>query len=155
MIPLRAAYAARGALRAYRNASARAKILRARQVDAPSDPNENPFQRTGRTGILTDAIEYRQQVAFWYANEESSRTGRRVGNPHAIISIKGRQYLLMWTSTGSASNSRRLPGWRMFILNRIRNPQIIIKARIRGNLQQFPIAPGYRRFRRGRFIARV
>jgi hypothetical protein len=155
MIALRAGYAARGALKAYQTASRRAALLRSRSTVAPLTPNENPFQRTGRKGILTDAIEYRQEVAFWYSNEDSTQDGRRRGNPHAIIKIKGRTYLLMWTLIGSASESRRLPGWRMFILQRIRNPQIIIKARIGADLQQFRIAPGYKRWRRGRFIARV
>ena len=155
MIALRAIYASRGALSVYRRASLRAQVRRQQSVNAPEDPNESPFKRTGRRGIILDAIEYRQEIAFWYSNVDGSQDGRRVGNPHALIAKNQRIYLLMWTSTRSSSESRGLPGWRFFILNRIRNPQIIIKAQIRGSLQKFPIAPGYRRFRRGRFIARV
>ncbi len=154
-VPLRAAYAARGLLSKYKGASLRASATRSRTGAVEVAGNESPFRWTGRTGILKDAIEFRQEVAFWYSNKTAKLDGRRTGNPHALINRGGVTYLLMYTSPASSSRSRRLPGWRTFILNRIRNPQIVVQAQFAGNLRQFPIAPGYRRFRRGRFIARV
>lgn len=137
--------------------SLRARVIREQQTDLVPTEQENPFRRTGRTGILTDAIEFRQQVSFFYTNKtEPQRSGRRVGNPHAIIKRGATSYLLMYTAPGSASARGRLPSWRMFILSRISRPEIIKNEVTFGQgLQQFRIAPGYRRFRRGRFIVRV
>ena len=142
---LRSALAARSGLAALANRSARRQVERG-----------DPFKRRGRIGVLTDAIEYRQTVSFWYSNEDSPRTGRRIGNPHGIVQRGRRRYLVMWTLPGSASASRRLPGWRTFILERIRSPKIQVnRVRIGGRLQRFTVAPGFSRFREGRYLARI
>jgi hypothetical protein len=120
----------------------RARVIREQQSRFIPDEPENPFRRTGKVGILTDAIEFRQRVSFMYTNKtEPQRSGRRVG---------------MYTSPGSASATGRLPSWRTFLLSRVSRPEIIEnKITFGQGLQQFRIAPGYRRFRLGRFIVRV
>ena len=135
----------------------RAEVIRQSRVGYQPEERQNPFRRTGRLGILQDAIEFRQQVQFQYSNEdEPRRTGRRVGNPHGIFSKNGRAYLLMYTLPGSTTGSGRLPGWRTFILNRIKKPQIMEQVTLPGQpLRQFPIAPGFARWRRTRFTFRV
>ncbi len=137
--------------------SLRARVIREQRADVLPEEQENPFRRTGRLGILTDAIEFRQQVSFFYSNKtDPKRSGRRIGNPHGIFKRGATTYLLMYTAPGSASARGRLPSWRTFILSRISNPQIIKNEVTFGQgLQQFRIAPGYRRFRAGRFIVRV
>lgn len=145
MISLRSAMKARAGLASL---ASRASSVQTERAD--------PFQRSGRTGILKDAIEFRQTVAFWYSNEDTPRTGRRIGNPHAIVQRGRRRYLIMWTLPGSASATRRLPGWRTFILERIKSPKIEVnRVRIGGRLQRFTPAPGFSRFREGRFLARI
>jgi predicted DNA-binding transcriptional regulator YafY len=132
-------------------ASLRARVLRQARP-APAARPEDVLTRTGRLGILEDAVEYRQRVAFFYDNAtDPRRSGRRVGAPHGVYKYNGQTYLLMWTAPGSASGSGRLPGWRTFLLNRVQNPQILVSRGASG-LREFPIAPGYRRFRRGRFL---
>ena len=138
-------------------ASLRARVLGQQRTTRRPDIAEDPFTRTGRVGIIQDAVEYRQQLAFFYSNStDPRRSGRRVGNPHGVYKLNGKTYLLMWTLPGSASGSRRLPGWRTFLLNRVQKPQIIVnRASFGAGLQEFRIAPGYRRFRRGRYLFRV
>ena len=135
----------------------RAKVIREQQSRFIPDEPENPFRRTGKVGILTDAIEFRQRVSFMYTNKtEPQRSGRRIGNPHGIFKRGTKTYLLMYTAPGSASATGRLPSWRTFLLSRVSRPEIIENNITFGQgLQQFRIAPGYRRFRRGRFIVRV
>lgn len=136
----------------------RERVLRERRTQYQPDEPENPFRRTGRLGILQDAVEFRQQVAFFYTNkdEDNPKTGRRVGNPHGVFKRDGKTYLLMYAIPGSSSGSGRLPGWRTYLVSRIQNPQIIVRrAGFGEGYQQFRIAPGFGRFRRLRFIFRV
>jgi hypothetical protein len=135
----------------------RAEVLRTRRGRNEPDEPDNPFTRTGKMGIIQDAVEFRQQLAFFYNNTtRPEASGRRVGNPHGVFRANGKTYLLMWTLPGSTSGSGAIPGWRTFIVSQVRNPQIIRQTSVlTEGLQEFLPAPGYRRFRRGQFLFRV
>lgn len=119
--------------------------------DIEDDADFKP--RTGRNGVILDALEYRQRMAFWYQNEDGF-TGRRVVEPHSLYRTNGGLFLLAWAITLSASEDRsELPGWRLYRVSKIRNPQLIVRKR-GDDLLKFRVRP-YRQFRRGRHVQRV
>ncbi len=104
--------------------------------------------------MILDALEYRQEITFFYQNEDGF-TGRRIVQPHSLYRTKTSLFLLAWAVARSASEDRKdLPGWRMYRLTRIRNARLSIRRR-GDNLIKFRIRRGYRQFRRGRHIKRV
>ena len=71
---LRSALAARSGLAALANRSARRQVERG-----------DPFKRRGRVGVLTDAIEYRQTVSFWYYKGDQLIAVDAMNDPRAYM----------------------------------------------------------------------
>ena len=107
---------------------------------------------------LKQAIDRRISVRFQYSNKDGSKSGMRIGNPHAMwTGQNGESYLHMYVDPQSASASGGLPGWRKFILRRIGKVE-----RKQGQLLaqdfQFVVAPGWNPGwygRQGKVIARI
>jgi len=128
---------------------------RARSLGRGRGAEERLFRRRGRLGIITDAVEHRQQLRFWYDNTTSDYAGNRLGDPYGVYVRQGQTYLLMWVTPPTASATPQdVPGWRLFILSHVKNPRIQVKMR-GGKPVPFRVRRGVRRFREGRFTVRV
>jgi hypothetical protein len=125
--------------RAYAQALARStRVLgQARGAVLRQRPEERLFRRRGRLGIITDAIENKQQLTFWYDNTTDDFAGQRLGDPYGVYT------------------PQEVPGWRLFIMSRIRNPRIEVNLDRSGKPKPFRVRRGYRRFREGRFTIKV
>ena len=141
--------------KSYKRISLRAAVLRQQKgLDLADEGDADFTPRRGRNGVILDALEYRQEITFFYQNEDGF-TGRRIVQPHSLYRTKTSLFLLAWAVARSASEDRKdLPGWRMYRLTRIRNARLSIRRR-GDNLIKFRIRRGYRQFRRGRHIKRV
>ena len=143
--------------RSYQRISLRAQIIRQRKSvyleDVGEDAEADFTPRRGRYGVIYDALEYRQEMTFWYKNEDGF-TGRRVVQPHSLYRTQTGLFLLAWAIALSASEDRRdLPGWRMYRITRIRSPKLSIKRR-GDRLVKFRVR-SYRQYRRGRHLRKV
>ena len=120
-------------------------------------PDDRIFKRRGRLGIVTDAIEHKQKLTFWYANSTGPDfAGQRLGDPYGVYVRNGQTYLLMWVTPPTASaKPQEVPGWRLFIMTRIRNPSIRARINRAGDPVPFKVRRGYRRFRDGRFSVKI
>jgi|32_taG_2_1085360.scaffolds.fasta_scaffold114779_1 predicted DNA-binding transcriptional regulator YafY len=144
--------------RAYAQALARStRVLgQARGAVLRQRPEERLFRRRGRLGIITDAIENKQQLTFWYDNTTDDFAGQRLGDPYGVYQRGGQTYLLCWVTPPTASATpQEVPGWRLFIMSRIRNPRIEVNLDRSGKPKPFRVRRGYRRFREGRFTIKV
>jgi len=99
----------------------------------------------GPMANLQDAIERRQPCAFFYDDKTSDGSGMRLGNPHAIwAATNGSKYLHMYVDPRSATASGSLPGWRTFLVDRIRDVSVYdLGTNLFGRAQEFNVAPGY------------
>ncbi len=104
----------------------------------------------GTEGNLVDAIDRRQPVSFFYTDKwqepgTPGASGQRVGNPHALwIGKNGTKYLHLYVDPQSATATGQLPGWRTFIVGRIKNVSVLeLGARLFGREIQFIQAPGW------------
>ena len=104
----------------------------------------------GDEANLIQAIDRRQPVTFYYDDKwqppgTPGKIGQRVGNPHAIwIGRNGTKYLHLYVDPQSASATGDLPGWRTFILSRIRNVSVLeLGASFFGRPVRFVFAPGW------------
>ena len=144
--------------RAYAQALARStRVLgQARGAVLRQRPEERLFRRRGRLGIITDAIENKQQLTFWYDNTTDDFAGQRLGDPYGVYVRDGKTYLLCWVTPPTASATpREVPGWRLFIMSRIRNPKIQPKINRSGKPVPFRVRQGVRAFQKGRFTVKV
>ena len=91
--------------RAYAQALARStRVLgQARGAVLRQRPEERLFRRRGRLGIITDAIENKQQLTFWYDNTTDDFAGQRLGDPYGVYQRGGQTYLLCWVTPPTAS----------------------------------------------------
>jgi len=111
------------------------------------------YYRTYAGGVdanLVDAIERRQPVSFFYTDKWQPQgtpgaSGMRVGNPHALwIGRNGTKYLHLYVDPQSATATGQLPGWRTFIVGRIRDVSVLeLGAKLFGKPIQFVQAPGW------------
>jgi hypothetical protein len=104
----------------------------------------------GTESSLIDAIERRQPVTFYYDDKwqpegTPGKIGQRVGNPHAVwIGPNGTKYLHLYVDPQSASATGELPGWRTFILSRIKNVSVLeLGSALFGRPVRFVLAPGW------------
>ncbi|NBS71247.1 WYL domain-containing protein, partial [bacterium] len=106
----------------------------------------------GNEANLTDAIQRRQPVTFYYDDKWQEdgvpgKAGQRIGNPHAIwVGSNGTKYLHLYVDPQSASATGSLPGWRTFILSRIQNVSVLeLGSSFFGRKVEFVQAPGFNR----------
>lgn len=116
---------------------------------------------------LEEAIDQMLPVRFQYTDLWVRRDGSvigikglRVGNPHALFyGPNGLPYLHMYIDPQSASQSNTLrrradatpserrngemPGWRTFIVGRIRDLEVLEPKDAFGRRKRFKIAPGF------------
>jgi hypothetical protein len=104
----------------------------------------------GEAGNLAEGITRRQPVSFYYEDRWQTpgtpgRAGVRVGNPHAMWKgNNGTTYIHMYVDPRSATATGQLPGWRTFIVSRIRGVSTLeLGNTFFGKPVQFPLAPGY------------
>ncbi len=104
----------------------------------------------GDAGNLTQAIQNRQPVSFFYVDKWQPQgtpgaAGLRVGNPHAMwTGSNGRTYLHLYVDPQSATATGDLPGWRTFLVNRIQGVSIFEQGTtLFGKPVQFVRAPGW------------
>lgn len=101
--------------------------------------------RSGTIPGLTDAIQRRQPVQFFYTDStEPNRSGLRYGNPHALFSKGGKTYLHMYVDPRSTSVDGRLPDWRTFLVSRIGSVAIQeLGESLFADERKFNLARGY------------
>ncbi len=104
----------------------------------------------GESGNLAQAITRRQPVSFYYEDKwqpagTPGRAGIRVGNPHALWKgSNGTTYLHLYVDPRSATATGMLPGWRTFIVSRIKGTSTLeLGETFFGNPIQFRLGPGY------------
>ena len=110
------------------------------------------YRQRAQTIIPTTRKQaYYRPVAFF--NEDKchepgtpGRAGIRVGNPHAMWKgTNGTTYLHLYVDPRSATATGQLPGWRTFIVSRIRGVSTLeLGNTFFGKPVQFALAPGYR-----------
>jgi len=104
----------------------------------------------GEAGNLAEGITRRQPVSFYYEDKWQEpgvpgRAGVRVGNPHAMWrGNNNTTYVHMYVDPRSATATGQLPGWRTFIVSRIRGVSTLeLGKTFFGKPVQFPLGPGY------------
>jgi len=105
----------------------------------------------GAESNLVDAIDRRQPVSFFYVDKwqpvgTPGARGLRVGNPHAIwIGKNGSKYLHLYVDPQSATATGNLPGWRTFLVSRIKEVSVLeLGTRLFGRPVEFVQGPGFR-----------